>query len=137
VIALDTNVLVRFLVEDDAEQTARVRKLLQQAIDSSSSCYVSDIVMCEIVWVLERSYKLRRAEISQALGRVLRARHLAFTSFERLVRALEAYDDGRGDFADYLIREHAKTSGCQTVATFDELFRDLTTGLGKGCLATS
>jgi predicted nucleic-acid-binding protein len=119
VIAVDTNVLVRFLVEDDASQTERVRKLLQQAVDSDTSCFVSDIVMCEVVWVLERSYKLRRAEISQALRRVLRARNLAFTSSERLVRALEAYDQGRGDFADYLIREHARASGCKAVATFD------------------
>lgn len=118
-IAIDTNVLIRFLVEDDAAQTERVRKLLQQAVDSDSPSYVSDIVMCEVVWVLERSYKFRRAEIGAALQRVLRARHLAFLSSEQLARALEAYDRGRGDFADYLIREHARAGGCQAVATFD------------------
>jgi predicted nucleic-acid-binding protein len=119
VIALDTNVLVRFLVEDDAAQMERARRLLQAAVDSNSSCYVSDVVMCEVVWVLERSYKFRRTEISQVLGRLLRARSLTLSSSERLARALEAYVAGRGDFADYLIREHARASGCEAVATFD------------------
>ncbi len=118
-IALDTNVLVRFLVEDDAAQLTRARRLLQKAVDSNSFCYVSDIVMCELVWVLERSYKLGRAEIGQVLGRLLHAGNLAFSSSERLVLALEAYDAGGGDFADYLIREHARASGCEAVATFD------------------
>ncbi len=118
-IALDTNVLVRFLVEDDAAQLARARRLLQKAVDSNSVCCVSDVVMCELVWVLERSYKVRRAEIRQVLSRLLRAGNLAFSSSERLVRALEAYEAGSGDFADYLIREHARASGCEAVATFD------------------
>jgi predicted nucleic-acid-binding protein len=119
VIALDTNVLVRFLVEDDAVQLDRARRLLQETVDSNSFCYVSDVVMCEMVWVLERSYKFRRTEIGEVLGRLMRTRNLAFSSSERLARALAAYDAGRGDFADYLIREHAQASGCEAVATFD------------------
>jgi len=119
VIALDTNVLVRFLVEDDAAQLARARRLLQKTVESNTFCYVSDVVMCELVWVLERSYKLRRAEIGRGLGRLLRAGNLTFSSSEKLARALEAYDAGRGDFADYVIREHARASGCEAVATFD------------------
>jgi predicted nucleic-acid-binding protein len=118
-IALDTNVLVRFLVEDDAAQLAKVRRLLQKTVESNSFCYISDVVMCELVWVLERSYKVRRAEIGRGLGSLLRANSLTFSSSERLARALEAYVAGRGDFADYLIREHARASGCEAVATFD------------------
>jgi predicted nucleic-acid-binding protein len=119
VIALDTNILVRFLVEDDADQAEQARALLQRAVDTNSRCYVSDIVMCEIVWVLATSYKLRRADISQALGRLLRARNLSFSSSDQLARALESYSSGRGDFADYLIREHARASGCEAVVTFE------------------
>lgn len=118
-IALDTNVLVRFLVEDDPAQTERARVFLQRIIDAGSTAFVSDVVLCEIVWVLERSYKLRRPEIARLLGRLLRANHLAFLSPDPLAPALEAYDEGRGDFADYVIREHARAHGCDAVATFD------------------
>lgn len=82
-IALDTTVLVRFLVEDDAPQAERAKALLQRAIDAEDPCYVSDVVLCELVWVLERTYKtykLRRTEISQGLSRLVHARHLAFSS---------------------------------------------------------
>jgi predicted nucleic-acid-binding protein len=119
VIALDTNVLVRFLVEDDPSQTEKASRVLQRALDSNSSCFVSDVVMCEVVWVLESSYKFRRTEISQVLGRLLRATHLTFSSIEQLARSLDAYRTGRGGFADYLIREHARAHGCEAVATFD------------------
>jgi predicted nucleic-acid-binding protein len=120
VIALDTNVLVRFLVQDDDGQTARVQTLLQRAIDRGLSCYVSDVALCELVWVLERSYKIHREEIGQGLHQLLRARHLLFSSTDHLFRALEAYTSRRGDFADYVIREHARSAGCESVATFDK-----------------
>ena len=119
-IALDTNVLVRFLVEDDAAQARRAKALLQRAIDSEAPCYVSDVVLCELVWVLERRYKLGRAEICRGLRRLVYAQHLVFSSVESLARALEAYENARGGFADYVIREHARANGCEAVATFEK-----------------
>lgn len=118
-IGLDTNILVRFLVQDDPEQSARARALIEKAIDSETPCFVSDIVLCEMVWVLERSYKTRRFDIGRILGHLLRARHLTFTSLERLFAALESYHAGNGDFADYLIQEHSRAEGCEAIATFD------------------
>lgn len=118
-IAVDTNVLVRFLVEDDARQTERARTLFRRTIESESRAFVSDVVLCELVWVLERSYRFRREEITRVLGRLLRASHLAFSSPEIPIQALESFEAGSGDFADYLIREHASSHGCQAVATFD------------------
>jgi predicted nucleic-acid-binding protein len=119
VIALDTNVLVRFLVEDDEAQTERVRAFLARTIEAGDRCFISDVVVCEIVWVLESRYKFDRLEISRALERLLHARHLAFASIDLLFRALVAYASRRGDFADYLIREHALAHACAGVATFD------------------
>jgi len=119
-IALDTNVLVRFLVEDDVAQAERAKALLQRAIDAKEPCYVSDVVLCELVWVLERRYKLRRKEICRGLSRLVYAQHLVFSSVEGLSRALEAYEKMRGDFADYIIREHARAKGCEAVATFEK-----------------
>jgi predicted nucleic-acid-binding protein len=121
VIALDTNVLVRFLVEDDARQTALAVALIERAIADDESLFVSDVVVCETVWVLGVAYKVGRKEIAAVLQNLFRARHLAFGAVEQLIRARDAYEAGKGDFADYLIREHARAADCVSVATFDRL----------------
>lgn len=119
-IALDTNVLVRFLVEDDEAQTERAARLIEGAISQGDRLFITDIVLCETVWVLGRSYKVGRAEIAMVLRRLLHADHLAFSDLDRLSRALDAFSVGAGDFADYVIREQALAVGCTRVATFDK-----------------
>jgi predicted nucleic-acid-binding protein len=119
--ALDTNVLVRFLVEDNAAQTARAAALIEEAVAADERLYVSDIVLCELVWVLGGAYEFRRSEISAVLSELTRARHLKFESTDRVVRCVRSFHDERGDFADYLIREHARDAGCDEVATFDRV----------------
>lgn len=124
-VALDTNVLVRFLVADDVSQSRDAAALVERAIDAGESLFVPDVVVCETVWVLVAAYKIPRAEISAVLRELLRARHLVFSRADVLARALSAFDDGKGDFADYLIREQAFAAGCETVVTFDRvLLRD-------------
>ena len=118
-IALDTNVLVRFLVEDDPSQTQRARDRLQEVIDADGRCFVSEIVLCELVWVLESSYRVRRLEILEKLRKLIQSRHLFFSDVGRVSTALDAYESGRGDFSDYLIREEARSAGCEIVVTFD------------------
>ena len=122
-IALDANVLVRFLVEDDAAQTARARRLLQEAIDRDRVCFVSEVVVCEVVWVLTSRYRFPKERVVEVLSQLLRARPLRFAAPERVARALEAFASAGGDFADYLIREQAKAAGFEVVATFDRALR--------------
>jgi len=119
VTALDTNVLVRFLVEDDAEETERAARLIEAAVEADERLFVSDVVFCEVVWVLGGAYEFRRAEIAAVLSELTRARHLQFDSSDRIARSVRAFGSGRGDFADYLIREHAREAGCDRVATLD------------------
>jgi predicted nucleic-acid-binding protein len=121
VIALDTNVLVRYLVEDDAKQTASAAALINRVIADGDALFVSDIVVCETVWVLSVSYHVGRKEIADVLRSLLRARHLDFSAADQLIRALDAYEAGKGDFADYLIWEHARATDCESVATFDRV----------------
>ncbi|MBM4245517.1 MAG: type II toxin-antitoxin system VapC family toxin [Deltaproteobacteria bacterium] len=120
-IALDTNVLVRFLVRDDARQSALAAALIRRALEADGHLFVSDIVLCEMVWVLDAAYRVPRGEISAHLANLLAARHLTFRNPDAARRARDAYEAGKGDFADYLIREHAREAGAEDVATFDKV----------------
>jgi predicted nucleic-acid-binding protein len=93
--------------------------LIAGAVQRDEPIFISDIVMCETVWVLSTSYRFSRSEITGALSDLIRGRGVVFSSGDSLARALRAYHEGKGDFADYLIREHARTAGADTVATFD------------------
>ena len=117
-IALDTNVLVRFLVDDDPAQCRRARVLVKRAADRKG-VYISDIVLCETVWVLSRAYRLQRKDICRVLRQLLMAREVTLASPDAAAGALDAYEKKKGDFADYLILEHAQAAGCRTVVTFD------------------
>ena len=118
-IALDTNVLVRFLVADDPEQFEAARRSLARLGPAEESGFVADVVLAELVWVLRSTYEHSRGEILQALEALASADHLTFEDDGRLARALRAFGEGRGDFADYLIRERAAVAGCSSVLTFD------------------
>lgn len=120
--ALDTNVLVRFLVEDDPKQSARAAALVKRAVRDQEPLFLGQIVVCETVWVLETAYGFDRTRIAQVLGELLRARHLVVEEAEQVRRALDRYTAAKGDVADYLIAERAHTAGFAKVATFD---RDL------------
>lgn len=119
-IALDTNVLVRFLVSDDAAQARKAKALVDQLEDDEARAFVSDVVLCELVWVLTRSYQFERGEIAAALKQLALARQLRFDAVDNVLRAIAAYENGKGDFADYVIREHARAAGCDSVHTFDK-----------------
>jgi predicted nucleic-acid-binding protein len=122
--ALDTNVLVRFLVEDDRTQARKARRVVEEAGVSGTPLFVSEIVLCETVWVLGYRYKVPRPRIVETLGQLLFASQLAFKDRELVARALEAYGRGRGDFADYVIREVARSAGCTETLTFDRTLLD-------------
>ena len=121
-IALDTNVLVRFLVADEDRQFEAAKAVLARLGPRDEAGFITDVVLAELAWVLRSVYRYSRAETVEALALLAHSHHLAFEDDDRLTRALAAFASGRGDFADYLIRERAKAAGCATVLTFD---RDL------------
>jgi predicted nucleic-acid-binding protein len=120
VTALDTNVLVRFLVSDDEVQSARARALMRRADARGEHLLVTEVVVCELVWVLESGYSFSKAEIATTVHALLRSRQLQFRGADEIARALASYEGGRGDFSDYVIREIARAEGATTVATFDK-----------------
>lgn len=77
-------------------------------------------MLCETVWVLISRYGFSRVEVAAVLRRLLDADHLSFAAPSQQARALAAFSAGKGDFADYVIREHSLAAGCSVVATFDQ-----------------
>lgn len=118
-IGLDTNVLVRLLVEDDPDQCARARRFIKRAVADEESLFVCEIVLCELVWVLSAGYRFPRAEIAGILRELLRVREATIEAEDAVRRAMDRYATGGGDLADHLLLEHAVAAGCSRVATFD------------------
>lgn len=118
-IALDTNVLVRLLLQDDAAQARAVERLFARARRERTLLFVADVVLCELVWVLVRRAKQSRDEIAVALDHLLDAELIMVADSGIVRRALAAYREGAGDFADYIIREQAMSAGAAEVVTFD------------------
>lgn len=122
-IALDTNLLVRLLVQDDASQARAVERLFVRARRDRTAVFVADVVLCELVWVLARRAKQSRAAIAVAIEWILDAETIVVSDARIARRALAAYRDGNGDFADYLIREQAVAAGADEVVTFDRALK--------------
>lgn len=118
-IALDTNVLVRFFTRDDPEQFQKVRALVSK---EDESYLVPDIAAVELVWVLAGSYEWPREKIVAALRQLITRTNTEFENRTALSRAVMAYADGT-DFADAFLHESSLSAGCDFVATFDKKMR--------------
>jgi predicted nucleic-acid-binding protein len=119
---LDTNVLVRYLVADDRGQLAAVESLIEDCRLDREQLFVSTLVLCELVWVLARSYRQTRTIIVQLLEQILERDQFRVEDDALVRRSLDAYSQGKGNFADYLIGEIGRRAGCRDTVTFD---RDL------------
>jgi len=124
VIGIDTNVLVRYMTQDDAVQARRVDDFIGAAIEDESRLRVDDIVLCETVWVLRAAYRLTKPIIASALEKVMSTAIFSFEDRELLRGALADYLNGPGDFADYLIGRRNARAGCEHTVTFDAPLRD-------------
>ena len=117
-IAIDTNVLVRLLVEDDVVQTQQANKLVENAA-LNGPVFVSNIVVIELVWVLLSHYRYDRLLLSDAMEMLLKSPKLNLERASAVRKAIAAFRNSRADFADCLIAQVALAAGCQYTATFD------------------
>ena len=117
-IALDTNVLVRYLVQDDAAQAQVANEVIESLSDHDQG-FISREVLIELVWVLERAYRFSRGEIAEALDALLASTELHVEVMDDIGIAIERYRlDGFG-FADLMIAAAAKREGATELVTFD------------------
>ena len=123
-IGLDTNVLVRYLTQDDPAQSRRATRAIEESVEGGEELFIACVVMCELVWVLREAYDYRRGVVADVLEQVLRTAQLRFENKDQLWLALHDYRRGKGDFADYLVGRICAQFGCEKVLTFDRAIRD-------------
>lgn len=117
--ALDTNVLVRYVVRDDGAQLAAARRLIARCIDEGQPLFVPVTVVLELEWVLRSSFDCSRDDVMQVLSSLFSAAELTFESERALEVALQLFREGSADFADCVHVALAAQAGEQPLWTFD------------------
>ena len=118
-IGLDTNIVVRYLIHDDAAQTSKAVKLMG-SLSQEYPGFLSLTVIAELVWVLRIFYSFKKAEIEQVLDTLLQSKELVIERAEVVWQALRQFRASHADFADCLIERCGHAAECQYTVTFDE-----------------
>ena len=117
-IGLDTNVLVRYIMQDDPKQSPIATQIIE-SFEGAGSVYVTLVSIVELVWVLSASFELTRSQVAQALDGIIRTKQFKIESADQVIRALRVFKVGKSDFADCLIERSANSAGCEKTITFD------------------
>ncbi|HSW07845.1 PIN domain-containing protein [Aquabacterium sp.] len=118
--ALDTNVLVRYIVQDDSAQLTSARRLIRNCVSEQMTLFVPVTVALELEWVLRSNFGYGKVETIRVLSELLSAAELSFESEQALEVALELYRNTSADFADCLHIALAAQAGEQPLWTFDK-----------------
>jgi predicted nucleic-acid-binding protein len=117
-IGLDTNVLVRYIMQDDAKNSPKATNLIE-SLDSDNPGYITMVSVIELYWVLTSCYELTDEQVGQALETILRTKQFLVERADQVMRALRVFGGGKADFADCLIERSASGAGCTQTMTFD------------------
>jgi len=118
-IGLDTNVVVRYLAQDDPIQSPKASQIFERRLTEREPGFISLVTMVETVWVLDTVYGLAAREIAQAVERMLQADTLVVQNEQEVFTAMIALKSGQGSFADALVGALGKWAGCGSTLTFD------------------
>ncbi len=119
-IGLDTNILIRYLTQDDRVQSAKATDIFERRLTLKNPGFVSVVAMVETVWVLDRAYGLTAQQTAMAVERLLQVEVLAIENEQEVFTAMVALKQGRGSFADALIAQLGARVGCKHTLTFDQ-----------------
>lgn len=117
-IGLDTNVLVRYIMFDDAKQSPKAAKLIE-SLTVDAPGFVSIVSIVELGWVLSSAYGLTRQQLAQALEALLRTKEIVIDRADHVLKALRVFKATSADLADCLIERSAVSAGCARTMTFD------------------
>ena len=118
-LGLDTNVLVRFLVQDDQAQFEKARRLIKREVAAGSGIFVNQLLLLETEWVLRSRYGLTKKWIIEVISGLLEASDVQFEDEPAIEEALFTWKDASAGFADCLISAKNRRLGCRATATFD------------------
>jgi predicted nucleic-acid-binding protein len=118
-IGLDTNILVRYLAQDDPVQSRLATDIVERRLTGANPGFISIVAMVETVWVLDRAYGLAAREIAAAVERMLQIDVLVVENEQEVFAAMIALREGHGSFADAIIAALGARAGCERTLTFD------------------
>jgi predicted nucleic-acid-binding protein len=119
VIGLDTNVVVRYLAQDDVRQAAIATRLIEGSLSAEARGFVSIVTLAEIVWVMSSNYRAARPAVADIVEGLLTAPQLTIEKADVIWRALRAFRESKADFSDAVIVELGRDTGCSKTVTFD------------------
>lgn len=117
---LDTNVLLRYLANDDVQQSQIARDLLLTAEADKKRFFISTVVLCEVIWTLAARYRLDRPSLVSVVEEILSSALFEVQDRDLVRRALSDFRQGRADFSDYLNGWQSWRAGCEHTVTFDK-----------------
>ena len=118
-VGLDTNVLVRYIAQDEPKQAAQAARLIE-SLSAAEPGFVASIVLVEAMWVMEDVYSATRERLADIVETLLETETLVVESAEQAWRALALFRKGKADFADCLISRTCLAGGCTVTWTFDK-----------------
>lgn len=119
-IGIDTNVLVRHLVQDDPRQSRMATKVITTQCTREDPGFINRIVLCELVWVLESAYGYSKETIINVLDKLLRTSQLKIEDTQSAWTSFRMYQQGKADFADCLLATINRMNDCESTVTFDQ-----------------
>ncbi|MGH8210066.1 MAG: PIN domain-containing protein [Steroidobacteraceae bacterium] len=118
-IGVDTNIVVRYLTQDDPKQSPIATRFMEKTLSTDEPGFISLVVLAEIVWVLASLYSVDRAGTAEILTGLLTTEQLQVESAELVWQAKRRYEASKADFSDALTIERALAVGCRRSVTFD------------------
>lgn len=118
-IGIDTNILVRYLTQDDPAESLRATRIMEERLTVDAPGFVSLVTLAETVWVLQRSYGLTPIAVTSVIERLLQSENLVIQNEREVSLAMAAVQSGAPSFSDALIGALGAWAGCSTTLTFD------------------
>ena len=119
-IGLDTNVVIRYLVQDDKRQSAAATRFIEKSLTTDAPGYINHITLCEIVWVLQRCYGVTNPQVGEIIEGLLTTKQLYTENVEVIWKALRTFNANKAEFCDALIGQINIHNGCEYTVTFNK-----------------